>query len=96
MAKIRLYFSEESPYLNAKLKVSEIAEIRNLSPTYISQAIKFHDIHNFNYFVNEYRANMAKKLRRDDKEKKSKYYSFHFRKDRLRNDPKIFKGFLKH
>lgn len=60
------YFIKEEPFLDSKLKISDVSEALKLSPKDISNAIKNANYNNFSQFVNEFRVNKVKAFFLDD------------------------------
>jgi len=59
--KIIKYYVVEKPFLNAKLRVDDIAKYFNVSQKEISTALKNYDNSNFNSFTNKYRVEEARR-----------------------------------
>jgi AraC-like DNA-binding protein len=59
--KLEEYMSKEKPYLSPKLSLTELADLVNLQPKYLSQIINESFNCNFFDFVNSYRIKEAKK-----------------------------------
>lgn len=71
-AAIVNYFETEKPYLNAKLKIEDVATSLNLSQKTIVSALQRNlEIH-FKTFVNSYRINEAKRMLADPKSRNFK------------------------
>ena len=59
------YYEKEKPYLNSKLKASEIAKVLQVSQRNISTVLKLNNYTNFNSFNNKYRVEEVKILFED-------------------------------
>ncbi len=59
------HFENTKPYLNAKLKLDEIAIVLNTTQKDINKVLKDNNIVSFYAFVNEYRVNEARRLFED-------------------------------
>ena len=64
-AKLTEYYENEKPYLNSKLKASEIARILQVPQRNISAILKVNGYSSFNNFNNKYRIEEAKKIFED-------------------------------
>lgn len=70
MEQIRHLMDEKQPYLDSNLKMTDVAKQLGSNITYISAAINLHMGCSFNQFVNSYRVEYAKRLLRQNPEKR--------------------------
>ena len=70
LERIRHYMEEQKPYLNAELKVQDVAHALNSNRTYISNCIKSAYGCSFSQFVNSYRVKHAQLLLKRNKDMK--------------------------
>jgi len=59
------YMKEDSPYINGKLSLKQVAQKMDISTNYLSQVINENLKKNFFDFVNEYRVNLVKQKMKD-------------------------------
>lgn len=62
MQRLRQLMDEQKPYLNAVLKLQDVAEMLNTNRTYVADSIKAATGQSFTLFVNTYRLENAKQL----------------------------------
>uniref|UniRef100_UPI004048EBF7 helix-turn-helix domain-containing protein n=1 Tax=Fulvivirga sp. TaxID=1931237 RepID=UPI004048EBF7 len=60
--KLADYFEKHQPYLKSDLNMRSVADLVDIKPNYISQAINRHFGCGFNDFVNSYRIDLAKEF----------------------------------
>lgn len=65
LQQLENYFESEKPYLNAKLKIEEVAAFLNCTQKDIAQAFKTEDSINFNIFANRFRVEEVRRLFED-------------------------------
>lgn len=65
--QLNSYFEKEKPYLNPKLKITDVSRKLNSNRTYISALIKDNYQTNFSRFVNSWRVKQAEELLKSQK-----------------------------
>ena len=70
MLRLRQLMDEQKPYLNAELKLQDVADMLNTNRTYVADCIKAATGQTFTLFINTYRVEHAKQLLAQHPDKK--------------------------
>lgn len=67
MNSLRSFFTTTEPFLNPKLRISDVSQALNLQAPEVSTALRSNGYANFSNFVNEFRVEKVKKMLEDPK-----------------------------